>query len=818
MVWYFVCKSKQGKMFKNYFKIAWRSLLKNKGFTAINIGGLALGLAATLLIMFYVVDELSYDRYNENAKRIFRVNEDLKLGDNKVQYAVAMPPLAQTLIKDFPDVENAARIKKATIIIQKGSENLTEDHAIFADPSLLSVFTLPLIYGNKATALNEPNTVVISQSAANKYFNKFNVVGQSLILPGQSALKITGVIKDIPEQSHFKADFIMAMSGWADSRSDEWLRSDYNTYVLMRKGADYKKLEAQFPELIRHYSGSQILKAVGMNYDQFEKSGSYFRMSLMPLTDIHLHSNMTGELSANGTVQYIYIFSAIAIFILIIACVNFMNLSTARSSNRAREVGVRKVLGSTRNFLIGQFLTESVVVTFIAAIIAFCVAIIVLPAFNDIAAKNIVINNLALVWVLPGLLASVIVIGCLAGIYPAFFLSAFNPVDVLKGKLAKGFKGGNLRSALVVFQFAISIFLIVGTLVIYQQLKYIQNRDVGYNRDQVLVIHDAFALGSQTKTFKQEVKQLSGVKDITISGFLPTTGNRGTAIFSKDATRDPKKSIFPQAWNVDEDYISTMGMKLVAGRDFSAQMGTDSSALIINETAAKFLGFNNAVGKTLYRNQGDDKAQKPYTIIGVVRDFNFESMRENISPVVMALDYDNGNLGIRLKSANLPVLMDQIKSKWQAIAPSKQFNYSFMNADFEATYRAEQRVGRISIIFTSLAIIVACLGLFGLSAYAAEQRTKEIGIRKVLGASISSILSMLSLDFIKLVLIALLISTPFAWYIMHKWLQGFAYRADISWWIFGVSGMAAVLIAFATISFQSFKAATANLVKSLRSE
>lgn len=806
-------------MIKNYFKIAWRSLLKNKGFTAINIGGLALGLTATLLIMFYVIDELSYDRYNENASRIFRVDEDLKLGDNKVQYAVAMPPLAQTLIKDYPDVENVARIKKATIIIKKGNENLTENNAIFADPSLFNVFTLPLIYGDKTTALNEPNTVVLSQSAAIKYFNMPNVIGQSLTLPNYPALKITGVIKDIPEQSHFRADFIMAMAGWPDSRSDEWLRSDYNTYVLMRKGADHKKLEAKFPELIRHYSGSQILKAVGMNYDQFEKSGSYFRLSLMPLTDIHLHSNKTGELSANGTVQYIYIFSAIAIFILIIACVNFMNLSTARSSNRAREVGVRKVLGSTRKFLIGQFLTESVLVTFIAAIIALCVAISVLPVFNDIAAKNIAINGLALLWILPMLLISILVIGCLAGIYPAFFLSAFNPVDVLKGKLANGFKGGKLRSALVVFQFAISIFLIVGTLIIYQQLKYIQNRDVGYNRDQVLVIHDAFALGKQAKAFKQEIKLLSGVENVTLTGFLPTTLNhRNTVVFSKDATNDPKKAFFPQAWSVDEDYIKTLGMKLVAGRNFSSQMGTDAHSLIINETAAKFLGFANPVGKMLYYDEGSKQSSKRYTVIGVVKDFNFDSMRENISPVVMTLDYNTGNLAIRLNSADLPAIIAQIQNRWKTLVPYGKFTYSFMNADFEVTYRAEQRMGQISIIFTSLAIIIACLGLFGLSAYAAEQRTKEIGIRKVLGASVATILRMLSVDFIKLVFIALLISTPFAWYIMHKWLQGFAYRADISWWIFGLSGMAAILIAFATISFQSFKAATANLVKSLRSE
>ncbi len=803
-------------MIKNYFKIAYRSLVKNKGFTAINILGLALGLAACLLIIFYVVDELSYDRYNVNADRIYRVDEDLKLGNNKVQYAVAMPPLAKTLINDFPQVENAVRLKKAAISVKKGDEYLAENNVVFADPSVFDVFTLPLIYGNKASLLKDPNTVVISASAALKYFNKLNVIGQQLTVPNYATLKITGVIKDMPEQSHFRADFLMAMASWPDSRTNEWLRSDYNTYVLLRKGADYKSLENSFPQLLRKYSGEEMQKAVGMNINDFEKSGSYFRMSLMPLTDIHLHSNLTGELGANGTTQYIYIFSAIAVFILIIACVNFMNLSTARSANRAREVGVRKVLGSPRKYLIIQFLTESVLVTFAATLIAIAAVVLLLPSFNSLANKNIVINVYALNWLVPTLLSGVLLIGFLAGAYPALFLSAFQPGAVLKGRIANGFKGSSIRSFLVVFQFAISIFLIIGTLVIYSQLKYIQNHDVGYNRDQVLILQNAWALRNQAKTFKQEVQQLPGVVNATLTGFLPTSQNRNTSIFCKDASKDPKKEIFPQAWRIDEDYIKTLGMKMVKGRPFSAQMPTDSNALLINETAAKFLGFADPVNKTLYQQNGD--TMKPYTIIGVVKDFNFNSLRQNITPVVMLLSTDNSNMAIRVQTANIHGLLAQIENKWKAIAPHAQFKYSFMDDDFDAIYRTEQRMGKIFFIFTSLAIVIACLGLFGLATYAAEQRSKEISIRKVLGASIANITTMLSVDFIKLIFIAMLIALPAAWYIMHQWLQNFAYRTNIDWWILAVAGILAILIAFITISFQSVKAALTNPVKSLKNE
>jgi len=809
-------------MIRNYIKTAFRSLLKNKGFTVLNVLGLSLGLASCLLIIFYVVDELSYDRYNTKADRIYRVNEDLRLGDNNVLYAVAMPPLAQALKSDFPYVEDAVRLKNAgSRHVKKDGVNILENRMVYAAPSLFNVFTLPMISGSPQSALAAPNSVVITETTAKKYFSNIDVVGKMLTFDDNNFFKITGVIKDIPQQSHFNFDFFISMSTFPDSRSTEWLRSDYNTYVLFKEAADHKKLAAALPAFLNKYSGPQMQSQLKMSMDAFEKSGSFFRLNLTRLTDIHLWSNRTGELGPNSTAQYVYIFSAIALFILLIACVNFMNLSTARSSNRAREVGVRKVLGSSRKHLVFQFLIESILVTFAAAFIAFVVALSLIPAFNQLAGKNIVVNAHTLNWLVPAMLIIVFSVGALAGSYPAFFLSAFQPINVLKGKLSAGFKGGGLRNVLVVLQFSISIFLIVGTLVIYNQLNYIQSRDLGYDRNQVLIVQNSFELNNQAGTFKQEVKQLPGVVNATMTGFLPTSNQKNTSIFFKDAAFDQKKALFPQTWEVDEDYVNTLGMKMASGRSFSSQMLTDSSGIIINEAAAKFLGLNDPINKPLYRSNGgkqDISNSKTYHIIGVVKDFNFSSLRDVISPMVLVLTHNTGAVSIRVNTKNLPALMSQIKDKWKQLSPNVQMNYSFMDQDFDAAYRTEQRTGTIFIVFTSLAIIIACLGLFGLAAYAAEQRTKEIGIRKVLGASVSAIAGMLSFDFIKLVLIAILISLPAGWYLMNKWLQDFAYRVNIQWWVLALAGAAAILIAFITISFQSIKAALSNPVESLRSE
>ena len=807
-------------MFKNYIKTAFRSLKKNKGFTIINVFGLALGLCVCMLIVFYVIDELGYDKQHLKGDRIYRINNDIKFAGADRSYAQSPAPLATEFLHDFPEIESAVRFRMTGgFKVKKGNENVLEHHVAYADSTLFKVFTLPMVQGDPQTALTAPMSIVINETTAKKYFNSTNVVGRSLTMDDTNLYKVTGVIKDMPKQSHFGFDIFISMVTFAESREDTWLSNNFTTYLLLKQGTDPKNLQAKFAREVRKFVGGQLQAAIHMDYDQFAKTGGYYRISMTPLKDIHLKSNRVAEIEANGNIQYVYIFSAIAIFILLIACVNFMNLSTARSSNRAREVGVRKVLGSPRKYLIAQFLSESIIVTLIATIIAVVGAYVLLPLFNDMAGKELAITAQTFTWLAPALIAGVIIIGCLAGSYPAFFLSAFQPIDVLKGKLSSGFKGGFLRSFLVVFQFSISIFLIIGTMVIYHQLKYIQSKDLGFNRDHVLIIKNTESIGEQAKILREELKSIPGVVNTTMTGFLPTSGYRNSTTFFQDASADAKTALATQYWQIDTDYLNAMGIKMIGGRNFSKDMKTDTAALIINEAAAKVLNVSDPIGKDLYQPM-DSKAttlQRRH-IVGIVKDFNFNSLRENITPVVFAFGQNYGAVGVRINSTNIPALIEQVKSKWQALAPNQQFDYSFMDEDFDATYRTEQRIGKIFVAFTSMAIIIACLGLFGLAAYAAEQRTKEIGIRKVLGANISIIVAMLSKDFIKLVLISIAIASPLAWLSMQQWLQGFAYRDGIKWWIIASAGLGAIVIAFITISFQSIKAALANPVKSLKSE
>jgi putative ABC transport system permease protein len=807
-------------MIKNYIKTAIRSLLKNKGFTTINVLGLSLGLATCLLIVFYVFDEISYDQYNANTDRIYRLNTDIKFGGNESSYAVSPAPAATALKSSFPEIEQVTRFRdRGGFKVKKGTQNIQEDHMVYADPTIFNVFTLSMISGDPNTALKEPRSIVITETIAKKYFSSTNVVGKALIFDDHTQYKVTGVIKDIPKQSHFNFDFFIAMAGLDESKETIWFNNNFNTYILLKKGADASKLNAKLPNFMHAQAGPQLQSILHLTFDAFEKSGNYFRLNITPLKDIHLKSNRVAELAANGNLQYVYIFSAIAIFILLIACVNFMNLSTARSTNRAREVGVRKVLGSPRKYLIAQFLTESIIVTLIGAIIGVFMAWAFLPLFNQMAGKELIVTPQIVSWLLPVLFAMVIIIGCMAGSYPALFLSGFQPIEVLKGKLAAGFKGGRLRGFLVVFQFSISIFLIIGTMVIYNQLKYIQGVDLGYNRDHIMVIQNVDALNSKGKIFQQEIKQMAGVQNASLTNALPTGGYGNSSSFFKTPVPDQKNAILPQVWPIDADYIPTLGMKILKGRNFSREMLTDSTGIIINQTAANMLGFADPIDQKIYRPlDGELKTLKEYHIVGVVKDFNFKSLRENITPMLLVYEENNGALSIRFKSTNIPLLIAGVKNKWAVLAPNQQFSYSFMDKDFDRLYRTEQRIGTIFIAFTSFAIIIACLGLFGLAAYATEQRTKEIGIRKVLGASLSGIVSMLSVDFIKLVVIAIVISSPLAWWAMNKWLQGFAYRMDVQWWVFVLAGAGAIMIAFITISFQSIKAALTNPVKSLRSE
>ncbi len=809
-------------MIRNYFKIAMRNLWKNKGYSAINIFGLACGLAVCLLITLYVVDELSYDRYNKNAKRIYRVDADVKFGGNELRLAVASDPMGATLKKDYPQVEEYVRFytSNGSMLVKKGNVFIEEERVANADSTIFNVFTLPVIAGDTKTALNEPHSVVITESTAKKYFGKANAVGKT-IEADKTPYKVTAIIEDIPHNSHFNFDFIFSMDN-VDYPYGNYLSMNFQTYILLKEGSDYKAFEKNFDQIIDKYilpQAKQFMQLKSM--DDFYKAGNRLDFSLMPLTDIHLHSDRFPELGVNGNIQYVYIFSAVALFILLIACINFMNLSTARSAGRAKEVGIRKVLGSERKDLIGQFLAESTAMAIISMVVAIIVAYFALPFLNDISGKSLLFKDVLSAKIFPFMAALPFIVGILAGIYPAFFLSNFKPVTVLSGKGSSGFKKNTLRSGLVVFQFFMSILFIIGTVVIYKQLNYIQTTNLGFNKDQILIINGTGALGKNTESFKNEILGIPGVSQGTLSSFLPVASSRSDNSFSKDAVMDQDNALSMQAWDIDYDYVKTLGMEIIKGRDFSKDFGSDSTAIILNETAVKVLGYDNPIGKKIYTNfqTATSNDLVSYTIIGVVKNFHYESLKQNIFPLGLRLNkFQAGLASFKVSSGSMQSLVKQVESKWKSMVPGMPFSYRFMNEAFDNMYRAEQRVGQVAITFSVLAIFIACLGLFGLITYMAEQRRKEIGIRKVLGASVSNIIGLLSKDFLKLVLIANLLAWPLAWWAMNKWLQDFTYRTSIGWWMFILAGILTVVIAAVTIGFQAFKAAMANPVKNLRTE
>lgn len=807
-------------MFRNYLKTAFRNLSKNRFYTAINIVGLAIGLATCLLIFLYVSDEVRYDTYNVNADRIYRVNNEIKFNGNYLDLAQTPALMGATLMREMPQIEQYARMSwHGGVLVKKGEENIQEGMVAYADSTLFDVFTLPVISGNAKTALKEYHSLVITETIARKYFNRTDVVGKTMLINDTGNYKVTAVIKDIPKQSHFHFDFFIPMLENRGSNEEAWLSSNYTTYILLKKNADVKQVEAQLNPFMDKHVAPQLQSMINVSLADFKKGGGYIKADLTPLTAIHLHSSKTAELDANGNADYIYIFSGIALMILLIACVNFMNLSTARSANRAKEVGVRKVLGSLKINLVHQFLTESFLISFIALIIAMIIAGLSVPYFNQLAGKNIDAATLFQPGSLSSLVALMLVVGLLAGSYPAFFLSSFQPADVLKGKLARGFKRSWLRNALVVFQFVVSIVLIFGTIVIYSQLTYIHNKDIGFNRNQVLVIDNADALGNGATGFKNELLQITGVKGATMTGYLPVKNYRSSDTYFTSPTLSPSTGINMQSWTVDQDYIPTLNIQMQQGRNFSTRFPTDSTGIIINEAAAAFLGVKDLLNKKVYALP-DPQTKTPvnYHIIGVIKNFNFSSLRDVVSPLAFVLGKNNANISVRISSNDIPAVMAQIKNKWQTMAPAKPFAYSFMDEDFNNMYATEQRTGQICITFAVLAILIACLGLFGLVTYAAEQRVREIGVRKVLGASVSNIAGMLSKDFLALIFISAVIALPLAWWSMNHWLQSFAYRITISVWIFVIAGVLASIIALTTISFQAIKAAVANPVKSLRTE
>ncbi|HEY0656259.1 MAG TPA: ABC transporter permease [Chryseosolibacter sp.] len=808
-------------MYKNYFTIAWRTFLKSKGYSFINIVGLAVGLSACLLIGLYVRHELSYDRFHEKGARIHRVNMELKFGDNHLDLAVCNPLFGETAENEIQQVEESVRLQwYGGFLVKKGNENIREGNVAWADSTLFDVFTLPMIQGDARTALTEPNSIVITESVARKYFDRTDVVGETLTINNTQSRKITGVLKDLPSNMHFQFTSFVPLIEHQDALDGTWAGSqNWSTYLVLKQGATAEEVVPQLNKMVERHLGPQLKAIIGKTLDEFHGEGNYFKASLTALPDIHLYSNRIGDLYESGNIQYVYIFSAIAACILFIAIINFMNLATARSANRAREVGMRKVMGSMKSALIGQFVTESVLTCAAAMIVAIAITVIIFPFFNELTGKPLQLSVLYTPEVITTLVVVTLIVGVLSGSYPAFYLSAFQPVSVLKGKLNASGKRSGFRNALVVFQFAASVLLITGTLIVFRQLQYIQHKDVGYNRQQLLIINNIDKLGDRTEALKASLHQVRGVEKTTVTGFLPVNYYRSNDSFFTSPSLDVKDMISMQEWVIDEDYLETMGMQLLEGRNFSKQIAADSGALILNEAAAKFLGMNDILERKLYNIIDEEKKLlQEFRVIGVVKDFNFSSVREQVKPLAFRFGSNDGGMTVRIAGTDLTQAVSDIEAKWKSVASDLPFEYSFMDADFDRIYKGERQSGTLITYFASLSILISCLGLFGLATFMAEQRTKEIGIRKVMGASVPGITALLSKDFLKLVLIAVALAIPAAWYFTDQWLQQFAYHIDLEWWVFAMASVIAIIIALLTVSAQAIKAAVQNPVSSLRSE
>ncbi len=808
-------------MVRNYFKIAWRNLLKNKLYSFINIFGLAIGIATCLIIMLFVQDELSYDRFNTKADRIVRIIFKANINGGKIDEANVMPPTAQTLKNDYPEVQDATRLRTLgmpKMIVDNKIYN--EDKLALVDANFFDVFTIPLLKGNAKTALTQPNTIVLSRALAEKYFGSQDPIGKLIYTKKGSdspPFRVTGVFDKIPANSHFHFAMLGSLASDSEAKSSSWLTSNYFTYLLLPEGYDSKKLEAKLPQMVEKHMGPEILQAMGMTINQFREKGNQLGFVLQKLTDIHFNSSSAAEIEPGGDKMYVYIFGVVALFMLIIACINFMNLSTAGASKRAKEVGVRKVMGSAKIDLIGQFLLESIILTALSLILAVILVQIFLPAFNDISGKILSFDIIQNPQIILGLFLLALLVGLIAGSYPAFFLSSFKPILVLKGRFSGTKKSIGLRQGLVVFQFCISVCLIIGTAIVYLQLSFIQNKKLGYDKEQLLVLSNSWALGKNEAVFKEQLLKDSRVVNVTTSPYKPAgPTNSNNSLAYPEA--DDSQIMRTLQYGVDDQYIPTMGMEMAAGRNFSRTFSSDSSGIIINETAAKTFGWGkDALGHHITRLIDNNGKKKVYQVIGVVKDFHFKSLHESITPLLMVYE-NNWGLIVKIKTQDASGLLESMKTQWKSFGVEEPFSYAFMDDLVNQTYQAEQKTGLVLSIFGMLTIFIACLGLFGLATFTAEQRIKEIGVRKVLGANITQIIGLLSKDFLKLVLIACVIAFPIAWYAMHKWLQSFAYKIEISWWIFVLAACLSMFIAFLTVGYQSLKAALMNPVKSLKTE
>lgn len=805
-------------MFKNHLKIAWRSIKKDKLFTTIKIGGFALGIAACLLIALFIRNELSYDQHYTNKNQIYRVVMQGEMNGEVMKSVHFQLPFADALQSDFPEIIKAGKVNTIEIFgagkrgmrLSGKSQNNFEEGFMLADQEAFDILEVDLEQGNREVALTNPKSIVLSKSKAEKYFQNGKALGETIVLDNDPSkpYTVTGVMKDVSKNSHLDFDFLLPI----EDTNNGWTNQNYFTYLLVDPNTNVQELEKKMHSIIENYViPAQLDNGRGADFIAVLRSIEY---KLQPVTDIHLKSDLKmGDGLKHGDIRFVWLFAAIAGFVLLLAVINFINLSTAKSANRAKEVGLRKTVGAFKGNLVAQFLTESIVFSLISFVIGTLVAWVLLPSFNTIAAKTIAMPWAAL-WFLPILLVSALMVGICAGLYPAFYLSAFKPVNVLKGSLSIGGKSGKLRSGLVIFQFATSVILIIGTLIIYKQMDYILKKELGYDKEQVVILEGTDVLGNSSDAFKEQLLKLPQVKEATASYYLPIEGgNRNGNTFKKTDEGNEGRSIPAQIWRVDYDYIKTLGIKLNKGRDFSKKFASDSiNSIIVNSKMVEELGLIEPLGQEL-NNNGQN-----WTVIGVVEDFHFKSLKEDISSLSLVIGNDIGAISVKLEKGNINEALASIESVWNKNVPNQAINYSFLDQEFTQMHEDVQRMGKIFNSFALFAIFVACLGLFALSAFMVEQRKKEISIRLVLGAPFKSIYQLLTLDFMKLILISIVIAMPIGWYMMSRWLEDFAYRITIGWEIFLAAALLALTIAILTISYQSVGAALIKPLKSLRTE
>ncbi len=807
-------------MFENYIKTALRNFLKHKGFSFINIFGLAIGVACCLLIVLFVLDEVSYDQYHEKADQIYRVGIRGFINNILFRGVVTCSPMAQTLVNEYPEVTAATRLRNFGFPVFRYEDKVFSEEKVFwVDQSFFDVFTVPFIKGDPKTALAQPNTIVLTRSMALKYFGDENPVGKSLNADKRRDYLVTGVVEDVPRNSHFHYDFLAALVTYEDSRSPIWVSNSYYTYLVLQEGTSPEIFEAKLAELVKKYVGPQIQAAAGITLEQFFESGGDWSYFIQPLTGIHLHSHLDYELEPNGDIAYVYIFSIIAIGILLVACINFVNLATARAANRAREVGIRKTVGSNRGQLIRQFLSETTIMSFFAVLLALIAIQFLLPFFNNITGKELAVPYFQNVLTIPFLLGLVLFIGVLAGTYPAFFLASFDPVVVLKKEMAGRSKKSSMRNVLVVFQFTVSIVLIVGTVIVSQQLRYIQNRNLGFNKEQIVIVKKTDDIGNQVSAFRQELLKNPNVINATNTSNL--IGNEFGNSAHKMAGATGEETHLLWTYSSDPYFVETYQIEMAAGRYYEEGRQADQQSAVINEAAVKDLGLTDPVGKQIVLLGPTQDQSQTFTIIGVMKNFHFNSLHHQINPLIVYLFRPEGRgrfVSVRVQSENIRETMTFLENTWRKFASNQAFEYEFFDDHFARLYQSEQRTGKIFFSFSLLAIIIASLGLFGLAAFVAEQSTKEIGIRKVLGATETGIIFLLSKQFTKWIVLSNFFAWPIAYYFMNKWLQRFAYQTSISVWSFFLAFIVVLFLALLTVSYQTVKAARSNPVELLRYE